>query len=220
MKPLQERAEPVYVVPGSDAEAIARRKFKNKTVKPVGNGLRPRSIAGLLNFMPYVFQPNQSRGLDATFHFTFTGAEEREVTIRIQNRTLEIKEGLVGKPDIHVTADAKTWLDFLAKERSLVPALIRRKIRLKGNPKLLLAFGKCFPTIGPRREQVEIVPQLPHYPTRTCPLSEERSGDREDQMAGHTQARGNRASHSQRKNVSLQSPGGGTIPSTTCPDSS
>jgi len=156
VKPLQERAEPVYVVPGSDAEAIARRKFKNKTVKPVGSGLRPRSIAGLLNLMPYVFQPNQSRGLDATVHFTFTGAEEREATIRIQNRTLEVTDGLVGKADVHVTADAKTWLGFLAKERSLIPAVIARKVRLKGNPKLLLAFGKCFPSAGPRHEQVEI----------------------------------------------------------------
>ena len=160
VKPLQERAEPVYVVPGSDAEAVARRKFKNKTLKPVSNGLRPRSIAGLLTFMPYVFQPNQSRGLDAIFHFTFTGAENREVTIKIQNRTLEIKDGLVGKPGVHVTADAKTWLGFLAKEKNLIAALLRRKIRIKGNPKLLLAFGKCFPSVGPRHERVEIQPQL------------------------------------------------------------
>jgi ferredoxin-NADP reductase/Fe-S-cluster-containing hydrogenase component 2 len=159
VKPLQERAEPVYVVPGSDAEAVARRKFKNKTVKPVGNGLRPRSIDGLLNFMPFVFQPNQSRGLDATFHFTFTGAENRNVTIKIHNRTLEIKDGLVGEPGIHVTADAKTWLDFLAKEKNLIAAMIGRKVRVKGNPKLLLAFGKCFPTIGARREHVELKPQ-------------------------------------------------------------
>src|SRR5262249_10310439 len=159
VRPLQERAEPVYVVPGSDAEAIARRKFKHKTVKPVSNGLRPRSIAGLLSFIPFVFQPNQSRGLDATFHFTFTGAEAREATITIHNRRLEITDGLVGKPDVHVTADAKTWLDFLAKERSLIPALIRRKIRLQGNPRLLLAFAKCFPTTGPRHQHVEILPQ-------------------------------------------------------------
>ena len=130
VRPLQERAEPVYVVPGSDAEAVAQRKFKNKTVKPVSNGLRPRSIAGLLNFMPYVFQPNQSRGLDAVFHFSFTGTERREATITIQNRTLDIREGLIGKPDVHVTADAKTWLGFLAKEKSLPVALITRRIRL------------------------------------------------------------------------------------------
>jgi ferredoxin-NADP reductase/Fe-S-cluster-containing hydrogenase component 2 len=159
VRPLQERAEPVYVVPGSDAEAVAQRKFKNKTVKPVSNGLRPRSIAGLLNFMPYVFQPNQSRGLDAVFHFSFTGTERREATITIKNRTLDIRDGLIGKPDVHVTADAKTWLGFLAKEKSLPVALITRRIRLKGNPRLLLAFGKCFPSVGARHEQVEILPQ-------------------------------------------------------------
>ena len=169
VRPLQERAEPVYVVAGSDAEGVARRKFKNKTVKPVSNGLRPRSIAGLLNFMPFVFQPNQSRGLDATFHFTFRGAEQREATITIKNRTLDIKDGLIGKPDMQVTADSKTWLGFLAKEKSLVPALLRGKIRMKGNPKLLLAFGKCFPTTAVRRKQVEILPQpskIRHEPSR------------------------------------------------------
>jgi ferredoxin-NADP reductase/ferredoxin len=159
VRPLHERAEPVYVLAGSDAEAVAQRKFKNKTVKPVSNGLRPRSIAGLLNFMPFVFQPNQSRGLDATFHFTFTGAEEREATITIRNRTLDVKDGLIGKPDLHVTADSKTWLGFLAKEKSLALALLSRKIRMKGNPKLLLAFGKCFPSAGARRKNVEILPQ-------------------------------------------------------------
>jgi ferredoxin-NADP reductase/Fe-S-cluster-containing hydrogenase component 2 len=157
VRPLQERAEPVYVVAGSDAEVAARRK-KNKTVKPVANGLRPRTIDGLLNFMPYVFQPNQSQGLDAVFHFTFTGAEERQATITIKNRTFEVREGLIGKPDLQVTADAKTWLGFLAREKNLVVALLTRKIRLKGNPRLLLAFGKCFPASGPRHKQVEILP--------------------------------------------------------------
>src|SRR5499427_6630901 len=159
VKPLQERAEPVYVMPGSDAEGIARRKFKNKTVKPVANGLRPRTISGLLASMPVAFQPNQSRGLDATFHFTFTGAEARDVTIEIRNRSLCIKDGLMGKAAVRVTADSRTWLGFIAKERGLIPALLTRKIRLKGNPRLLLAFGKCFTAAGPRHELVEIAPQ-------------------------------------------------------------
>jgi ferredoxin-NADP reductase/Fe-S-cluster-containing hydrogenase component 2 len=159
VRPLQERSEPVYVVEGSDAEAVARRKFRNKTVKLVGNGLRTRSIAGLLNFMPHVFQPNQSRGLDAVYHFTFTGAEQRHATITIRNSTLEIKDGLVGKPNVQVIADAHTWLGFLAREKSLVWAVMRRKIRLKGNPKLLLAFGKCFPSPGVRHKRQEILPQ-------------------------------------------------------------
>ena len=159
VRPLQERAEPVYVVPGSDAEAVALRKFKHKTVKPVSNGLRPRTIAGLLNFMPFVFQPNQSRGLDATFHFSFTGAERHETTITIRNRTLQIRNGLVGRPDVHVEADSKTWLAFLAREKRLLPALLTRQIRLSGSPRLLLAFSKCFPSVGVRHRRVDVLPQ-------------------------------------------------------------
>jgi hypothetical protein len=43
-----------------------------------------------------------------------------------------------------VTPDSETWLGFLAKERSPLWALLRRKIRIKGSPELLVAFGKCF----------------------------------------------------------------------------
>ena len=53
--------------------------------------------------------------------------------------------GHVGQPDLRVTADSATWLGFLAKERNLLWALLRRKIRIHGSPKLLIAFGKCFP---------------------------------------------------------------------------
>lgn len=43
-------------------------------------------------------------------------------------------------------ADSGTWLDFLTKERSLLWAPLRRKIPIKGSPKLIVAFGKCFPS--------------------------------------------------------------------------
>jgi hypothetical protein len=35
---------------------------------------------------------------------------------------------------------------FLAKEGGLLGSLIRRKIRLRRDPRLLLAFGRCFPS--------------------------------------------------------------------------
>ncbi|WP_232020520.1 2Fe-2S iron-sulfur cluster-binding protein [Methylocaldum marinum] len=159
VKPLQDKPEPVYVVKGSDAEVYARKKWKNKTVKPVGNALRPRTIDGLLNMMPFVFQPNQSRGLSATYHFMFTGDERREATVVIRDRIVHVEDGHVGVADLQVTADSRSWLGFLAKERSLVWALVRRKIRLKGPPRLLVAFGKCFPSPGIRHERVPILPQ-------------------------------------------------------------
>jgi NAD-dependent dihydropyrimidine dehydrogenase PreA subunit len=147
VKPLQEKEETVYVVPGSDAEEHVARRFPNKKAKRVGNGLnRGRSIRGFLNGLPLVFQRGQAKGLEATYHFTFTGAEDVRATIIIRNQTLQVSEDHRGKADLQVTADSRTWLGFLAKERNLAWALLRRKIRLNGSPRLLLAFGKCFPS--------------------------------------------------------------------------
>ena len=49
VKPLQKKEEKVYVVPGSDAETYVSRRFPHKTIRRVGNGLRPPSIKGFLS---------------------------------------------------------------------------------------------------------------------------------------------------------------------------
>lgn len=146
VRPLQEKEETVYVVRGSDAEAYVARRFPKKKTKPVGNGLRPRSIRGFLAALPHVFQPGQSAGVDAAYHFTFTGAEERQATVVIRDKAVRVSDGHVGTAGLRVTADSRWWLGFLAKERNLVWGLVRRNLRLKGSPRLLLAFAKCFPS--------------------------------------------------------------------------
>jgi Fe-S-cluster-containing hydrogenase component 2 len=146
VRPLQEKDETVYVVAGSDAEAYVARRFPRKKTKRVGNGLRPRSIHGFLGSLAQVFQPGQSEGLDATYHFTFTGAEERQATVVIRDRAVQVSTGHAGTAGLRVTADSRWWLGFVGKQRSLLWGLVRRKLRLKGSPRLLLAFGKCFPS--------------------------------------------------------------------------
>jgi hypothetical protein len=136
----------VYVVPGSDAEEHVQRRFPMKTVKRVSNGLRARTIKQFLGGLRLTFQPGKSKGLEAVFHFTFTGQEEHKATVVIRNQTVQVEDGHQGTASLHVTADSETWVGFLAKERSLLWALLRRKIRIKGSPKLLVAFGKCFPS--------------------------------------------------------------------------
>jgi ferredoxin len=146
VNPLQEKPEVLYVVPGSDAEAYAARRFPNKTTKRVGNGLRPASVESFLLRLPHLFQRHRSEGLSATYHFTFTGDEQATATVVIRDRTIRVEEGHVGEPDLRITADSRTWIGFLRKERSLVWALLRRKIRLEGPARLLRAFGRCFPS--------------------------------------------------------------------------
>jgi len=142
---MRERAETVYVVPGSDAEAHVKAHFPQKVLKRVSNGIRPSTAGMFLRSLQFVFQRNQAEGLDATFHFTFTGDENCKGTVVIRNKTLAVHDGHMGKPDLHVTADSRTWVSFLAKETHLIRALATRKIRVKGSPKLMMAFAKCFP---------------------------------------------------------------------------
>jgi NAD-dependent dihydropyrimidine dehydrogenase PreA subunit len=146
VKPLQDRKDVIYVVPGSDAEQYVQQKFPHKQTKRVSNGLRSYSISNFLQGLRLVFQPEKAKGLNATFHFTFTGNEAQQATVVIQNGKLEVRNEHIGEAKIHVTSDSASWLEFIRKERNLVWLLLRRKIRIKGSPKLLLAFGKCFPS--------------------------------------------------------------------------
>ena len=146
VRPLQEKEETVYVVAGSDAEDHVARRFPLKTIKHVGNGLRPRTIGRFLSGLRLTFQPGKASKLNAVYHFTFTGKEPKEATITIREGRLHVQDGHQGEADLRVTADSETWLGFVAKERSLLSALLRRKIRIKGSPRLLVAFGKCFPS--------------------------------------------------------------------------
>ncbi len=146
VRTLPEKKETSFVPPGSDAENPVARRFPHKTIKPVSNGPRPGTITRFLFGFRLTFQPGKAAKLNAAYHFTFTGKEEKQATVTIRDGVLDVQDGLQGIADLRVIADSETWLGFLAKERSLIWALLRRKIRIKGSPKLLLAFGKCFPS--------------------------------------------------------------------------
>lgn len=143
--PLQEKVETIYVRKGSDAEDHVGKRFPHKKAKPVDAGLRPSGVDGFLAALPHMFQRNKSTGLDAVYHFTFTGARRRQATIVIADRKIDVRDGHIGAAGLAVVADSETWMRFLRKEASLPWALISRRIRLKGDPRLLVAFGRCFP---------------------------------------------------------------------------
>ena len=146
LKPFQAKEETVYVVAGSDAEEYVAERFPHKRAREVGGSLRPRSIRGFLSGMPLTFQRGRSKGIDAVYHFTFTGEEEVEATVVIRDQTLDIHTGHHGTADFRLSADSRSWLAFLRKDLPLAVALLSRKIRFRGSPKRLLEFARCFPS--------------------------------------------------------------------------
>ncbi len=145
-KRFNSLSEIIYAVKGSDAEQHVLSNFPEKKLKFVSNGLHPLSVEMFLESLPRVFQANQSEGMDAVYHFTFTGNESLECTVIIKEKTISVQNGLKGNPDLHVTADSQTWVKFLAKDANLLLALLTRKIKIKGSPKLMKDFGRCFPS--------------------------------------------------------------------------
>lgn len=146
VRPLQDREEMVYVVPGSDAEEYVPSRFPNKSIKQVSNSLRPKSIRDFFEALPLIFQPKKAGGLEAIYHFTFTGDETHKATVKIKNKAFKITRGHYGSPDVTIFSDSGSWIKFISKEANIMWLLLTRKIRVVGSLKLFRDFGRCFPS--------------------------------------------------------------------------
>lgn len=145
VKPLQEKEETIYVTKGSDAETHVQKRFPHKTVKQVTNGASVGTVRGFTDNMVHFFQRGKSEGLNAVYHFVFTGETALEITVTIRDQAIQKEDGLHGEADLTIYADSEAWVRFLNRKMTGVFAFLSRKIRVQGDPRLLIAFGNCFP---------------------------------------------------------------------------
>lgn len=145
VRPLQDKEEAIYALKGSDAELAVARRFPRKRIRHVGFGLRPTSVATFLSGMSLAFQRERASGLRAVYHFIFTGTEKAEATVTIRDKKLSVEQGLSGKADLTIRADGAAWVRFLRKDLSMPWAIATGRVRLRGSPRLLFAFARCFP---------------------------------------------------------------------------
>jgi ferredoxin len=145
VRPLQQKVEPVYVLPGSDAEQHVQRRFSHKSVRRVRSGIRVGSVAAFARGLPLRFQRGRASDLSLRVHFSFRGAEHAQLTVVIAHQSIAVENGLSGEADLHVNADAHTWFAILNGERSIASALLLRRIRVRGPWRLLRQFRRCFP---------------------------------------------------------------------------
>lgn len=142
VKPLKNKPEPVYVRPGTTAEKAAR-KNPNKEIRHVRTTFRPTSLTGFINGIKVAFNREQAQDLALKIHFNFTGIEERSITVVIADAKIKVEEGQVGEADLKVRADSQTWLKIAGKETSPLWPVLSGKLKISGNPMLLMKFQKC-----------------------------------------------------------------------------
>lgn len=143
--PLRDKAETIYVIDRSDAQDWVARRFPAKRVKIVRSAVAPTSIRAFLFGLRLGFQWRKAKGLDANFHFRFTGKEAVEATVRIAGGRLDVRPGLQGEAGLAIEADSDTWLAIVAGRRHPLRAMATGKLRLKGNRRLMADFRRCFP---------------------------------------------------------------------------
>src|SRR6202012_4813024 len=76
LRPLQDKEETIYVMPDTGADCYVMRLYPHNKTRRVKNGRHPNSIQGFLRVLPLGFQRGKSEGVDAVYHFTFTGKEK------------------------------------------------------------------------------------------------------------------------------------------------
>ena len=142
VKPLKEKAEPIYVLAGTRAEKTVA-KNPNKEARIVHSPLRPTSIEDFLNGVQVIFNSEKAKGVSLNLHFQFSGEDESSATIQIKDKQIQVMDGHKGKPSLKVQADARTWLKLVNEEISTFKAIISGKLKVKGNPLLMNQFKSC-----------------------------------------------------------------------------
>lgn len=143
LRPLQEKTEPVYVWPGTDAEAHVKKRFPHKQVRAVRPTLRPETVEAFVAASPLVFQREAAAKVDLTVSFRFSGKSQLEVTFVIRQGTLEVVEGCAPDAGLHVDADADAWLRVVGGG-SPVKEVLMRRLKVRGPLRDLGRFGALF----------------------------------------------------------------------------
>ena len=90
-----------------------------------------------------IFNPEKAKGVSLNLHFQFSGEDESSATILINDGQIQVMDGHVGKPNLKVQADARTWVKLVNEEISTFKAIVSGKLKVKGNPLLMNKFKSC-----------------------------------------------------------------------------
>jgi putative sterol carrier protein len=92
------------------------------------------------------FVPDQAKGVNATMHYSLSGAGGGEWTITIEDGHFKgVQTGSVEKPTLSIMMDAAKFIEMANGDLDGRKAFLTRKLKVKGNIALAQKMQKFFP---------------------------------------------------------------------------
>jgi putative sterol carrier protein len=106
------------------------------------------TVRALFESLPRRFRADRAAEWTATFHFTITGAEQEEWTVRIDDGRCEVSPGHDVSPSCTVSMKEDTYLSIESGETDPQMAVLMGKVKIS-NLAAMMKFAKCFDRVQP-----------------------------------------------------------------------
>jgi putative sterol carrier protein len=90
------------------------------------------------------FNPERAAQTKAVMQFTFSGEVEGSCHFKIENGTIEAKEGATANADLIVTSPFEVWMDVTTGKSDGKWLFMKRKYKASGDLSLLLSIKHLF----------------------------------------------------------------------------
>ncbi len=101
------------------------------------------SVKEFFDRLPDKVSPEAIEGMEAVFHFNFSGDEDGTHTVKIKDQKLEIEEGLEGEPECIISGKSENFLQVLNGETNPMMALMTGKLKVS-NTGVMMKYAKIF----------------------------------------------------------------------------
>jgi putative sterol carrier protein len=106
----------------------------------------PETAKEIIEALPLAFQPDQAKGMDATFQFELTGEGGGTWVAKIADGQCTVTEGGIDHPSATIGMEAADYVAIAQGKLDMARAFMGGKIKVKGDMGLIMKLPDLFKT--------------------------------------------------------------------------
>jgi putative sterol carrier protein len=105
----------------------------------------PETVALMFDTIRRQVNPHHGLRKPTTFQWEFTDPDVATWHLTVNNGTSEVAEGAAPRPDLRLRLSYQDWADIVGERLDPMRAVLRRRLRPRGNPLALAHLARVFP---------------------------------------------------------------------------